>query len=155
MQLSHTVSVLCLRPLKMLKTTTFLSYNLKRHILSKVLCGQSSVNTFYAYLNNVLTFYSVSELCDFLLCCKNRGKAYVSKNIKIIGLVYSSKFNMCTSLIETLYLLFFIVVLPSFLEMMLLFVLQIKEDFALLKVNICTFRCQYMYFLLSYLCISL
>jgi hypothetical protein len=34
---------------------------------------------------------------------------------------------------------------------MLLIVLQIIEDFALSKVNIYTFRCQYMYFLLSYL----
>jgi hypothetical protein len=127
-------------------------------IRSKVLCGQSLVNPFYAYLNNVLTFYSISELCDFLLCCKNRGKAYVSKNIKnikIIGLVYSLKFNMYTSLIENLHFLFFIVVLPSFFRMMPLFVLQIKKDFALSKVNICTFHCQYMYFLPSYLCTSL
>jgi hypothetical protein len=34
------------------------------------------------------------------------------KNIKIIGLLYSSKFNMCTSLIEILHFLFVIVILP-------------------------------------------
>jgi hypothetical protein len=39
--------------------------------------------------------------------------------------------------------------------MMPLFVLQIMEFFALPKVNIYTFRCQYMYFLLSYLYTSI
>jgi hypothetical protein len=154
MQLSHTVPTLCPRPLKILNATTRFSYNLKNHILSKVLCGQSLVNPFYAYLNNLLTFHSISELCDFLLCSKNKGNAYLSKNIKIIGLLYSSKFNMCTSLIETLHFLFVIVVLLLFLRMMPLFVLQIMEDFALPKVNICTSRCEYMYFLLSYFCTS-
>jgi hypothetical protein len=74
---------------------------------------------------------------------------------KIIGLLYSSKFNMCTSLIKTLHFLFVIVVLLSFSRMMPLFVLQIMEDFALPKVNICTLRCEYMYFLLSLFCTSL
>jgi hypothetical protein len=48
-----------------------------------VLKGQSSVSPFYAYLNNHLTFHSISELCDILLCCKNKGNTYLRKNIKI------------------------------------------------------------------------
>jgi hypothetical protein len=49
----------------------------------------------------------------FLLCSKNKGNAYLSKKIKIIKIIllYSSKFNMCTSLIETLNFLFVIIVL--------------------------------------------
>jgi hypothetical protein len=47
----------------------------------------------------------------FLLCSKNKGKAYLRKKIKNI-LLYSSKFNMCTFVIETLHFLFVIVVLP-------------------------------------------
>jgi hypothetical protein len=82
MQLSHTVSVLCPRSLKMLNTTTRFSYNFKKHILSKLLCGQSLVNPFYAYSH--LTFHSFSELCDFLLCSKNKGNAYLRKKYKNI-----------------------------------------------------------------------
>jgi hypothetical protein len=49
----------------------------------------------------------------FFLCSKNKGNAYLSKkNKKKIILLYSSKFDMCTSLIETLQFLFVIVVLP-------------------------------------------
>jgi hypothetical protein len=50
----------------------------------------------------------------FLLCSKNKGNAYLSKKIKIIKIIllYSSKFNMCTFLIETLHFLFVIIVLP-------------------------------------------
>jgi hypothetical protein len=47
---------------------------------------------------------------------------------------------MCTYFIETLHFLFVIVVLPSFLQIMPLIVLQIIKDFALPKVNIYTFR---------------
>jgi hypothetical protein len=43
---------------------------LKKHILSKVLCGQSSANPFYAYLNNNLAFHLISELCDFYYVLK-------------------------------------------------------------------------------------
>jgi hypothetical protein len=75
MQLSHTVSVLGPQPLKMLNTTMHFSYNLKKLILSKVLCGQSLVNPFYAYLNNHLAFHSISELCDFSYVLKIKAMA--------------------------------------------------------------------------------
>jgi hypothetical protein len=144
MQLSHTVSILCPRPLKMLNTTTHFSYNLKKHILSKILWGQSSVNPFYAYLNNHLTFHLISKLCGFCYVLKIKAMPIWAKNIKyikIIGLVYSSKFNMCTSLTQTLHLIFSLFVLPACLWMITLLFLQITKVSALLKLNIYTSRC--------------
>jgi hypothetical protein len=58
--------------------------------------------------------------------------------------LYSTKFNMCTFLIETLYFLLLLFVLLSFLLIISLFFLQIMEDFALPKRNICTSWCQYI-----------
>jgi hypothetical protein len=80
----------------------------------------------------------------FLLCSKNKGNTYLSKNNNI--LLYSSKFNMCTSLIETLHFLFVIVVLPFIFaddaiiclanyERLLYFQ---KWTYVLTIVNICT-----------------
>jgi hypothetical protein len=78
----------------------------------------------------------------FPLCCKNKGKASLSKNIKIIKLVYSSNIHVyflnLNLTLPICYLLYFL----HILRMMPLFFLQIMEDFALPKVNIYTSRCQ-------------
>jgi hypothetical protein len=64
--------------------------------------------------------------------------------------IYSSKFNMCTSLTKILHFLFSLFVFSAFLRMIPLFFLQIMKDSSLLKMNIYTCCYLYMYFLLSY-----
>jgi hypothetical protein len=120
MQLSHTVFVLCPRPLKMLNTTTRFSYNLKKHILSKVLYGQSSLN------------------CIYVLPCFGGMYFYLSSVVLLImTFIFHAKFTrgLYTLCHRCVYSLSSSCVLPTNLT------------HVLSNWDICTSHCHYVYFL--------
>jgi hypothetical protein len=137
LQFSHTVSVLWPRSLKMLNTTPRFSYNFKKHILSKLYV----VKVWSTHFMHILIWPSIRfpNCVIFYYVLKIKAMPIWAKNIKIIGLLYSSKFNMCTSLIEILHFLFVIVVLPF------IFV----DDAIICLANygrLCTSKSEHLYF---------